>query len=170
MKRTLKYILPLLFLILFQLNVISQTRYILQTVDITVPTVLDLQITSGANPTLDFNQTSILDNGISLLGATSFTYKSNSAWFATIKAGNASFTGGVAGSPMPASVISYRINGTGAAYTPLSNIEQTLIASTGSKNLRGAGSGSIDFKINPGYIYPPAQNYSLQIIYTISNL
>lgn len=155
---------------MFHLDVRSQTRYILKTVDITVPTVLDLQITSGANPILDFNQTSILDNGITLLGATTFSYKSNRAWFATIKAGSANFTGGVAGSPMPAGVIRYRINGTGADYIRLSDTEQTLIASTGSKNLRGAGSGSIDFRIEPGYDNPPAQNYSLQIIYTISNL
>lgn len=148
----------------------GQTRYLVKTVAITIPTVLDLQIVSGANPVVDFNVTSKIDNGIELLGATTFTYRSNKAWFVTIKAGSADFTGGVSGSPMPASVISYRLNGTAVPYKPLSNIEQSLLASSGSKNARGIGTQSIDFQIDPGYNYPPAQNYSLQVIYTISNL
>jgi len=160
----------LLVLLAAHMTLFGQTRYLVKTVAITIPTVLDLQIVSGANPVVDFNVTSKIDNGIELLGATTFTYRSNKAWFVTIKAGSADFTGGVSGSPMPASVIRFRLNGTGAPYTPLSNIEQSLLANSGSKNARGIGTESIDFQINPGYNYPPAQNYSLQVIYTISNL
>lgn len=161
----------LLFLLgVFHSTLFAQTRYLVKTVAVTIPTVLDLQINSGANPVVDFNVTSKIDNGIELIAATTMTYRSNKAWFVTIKSGSADFTGGVAGTPMPASVIKYRLNGFAAQYSPLSNIDQPLVASTGSKYLRGTGSGSIDFQINPGYNYPPAQNYSLQIIYTISNL
>lgn len=170
MKRNLKYLFFLLFLGSFNAEAFAQTRYLMKTVSITVPSVLDLQINSGANPVVDFDQSSKIDNGIELLGATSFTYKSNKAWFATIKAGSANFTGGLVGNPMPASIISYRINGTGASYTPLSSTEQPLFATSGAKNQRGTGTSSLDFEINPGYIYPPAQNYSLQIIYTMSDL
>jgi hypothetical protein len=148
----------------------AQTRYLMKTVTITVPTVLDLQVTSGANPVADFNQTDKIDNGIEIIGATSLTYRSNKAWFATIRAASADFSGGVAGNPMPASVIQYRISGSGNSYSPVSSIEKTLIAASGSKYPRGTGSTSIDFMVDPGYNYPPAQNYTLQLIYTISNL
>ncbi|WP_340383754.1 hypothetical protein [Daejeonella sp.] len=160
----------LLLLIATQATLFAQTRYLLKTVAITIPTVLDLQIISGANPVVDFNVTSKIDNGIELLAATTFTYRSNKAWFVTIKAGSADFTGGVSGSPMPASVIKYRLNGATLPYAPLSNLDQSLLANSGSKNARGTGSASIDFQVNPGYNYPPSQNYSLQVIYTISNL
>ncbi|MEJ6979307.1 hypothetical protein WG906_02520 [Pedobacter sp. P351] len=148
----------------------SQTRYLTKTIDIIVPTVLDLEVTSGANQVVDFNQTSKIDNGIELLSATILTYTSNKAWFITIKSGSSNFTGGMGGSPMPASVIKYRINGSGSPYVALSATEQALVATTGSKYPRGTGTTTIDFNVNPGYIYPPADNYSLQIIYTISNL
>lgn len=170
MENTLKFFFSILFLGFFNANIFSQTRYLTKTVDIIVPTVLDLEVTSGSNQLVDFNQTSKIDNGIELLSATTLTYTSNKAWFITIKAGNSDFTGGLAGSPMPASVIKYRLNGTGNPYTPLSAIEQSLVATSGSKYPRGTGTTIIDFNINPGYIYPPADNYSLQIIYTISNL
>ena len=167
MGRTFKYLFFLLLAGFLNISVFAQNRYLVKTVDIVVPTVLDLQITSGANPVVDFNQTSKIDNGIELLAATSLTYRSNKDWFITIKAGSANFIGGLAGSPMPASVIKYRVSGIGANYIPLSTIEQPLFPAIGP---RGTGSGTIDFKIDPGYNYAPAQNYSLQVIYTISNL
>ena len=150
-------------------NAVAQTRYLMKTVDIIVPTVLDLQITSGAHPIIDFNETSKIDNGIEIQAATTITYRSNKSWFITIQAANANFSGGVAGSPMPASVIGFRLSGT-SSYTALSANPQPLLASSGSKYPRGIGSHNLDFKIDPGYIYPPAQNYTLQVIYTISNL
>lgn len=170
MGSTLRYLFILLLVGSLNSEIFSQTRYLTKTVDIIVPTVLNLEVTSGANQIVDFNQTSKIDNGIELLGATTLTYKSNKAWFITIKAGSSDFTGGLAGSPMPASVIKYRVNGSGNSYVPLSAIEQSLVATTGSKYPRGIGTTTIDFNINPGYIYPPADTYSLQIIYTISNL
>lgn len=150
--------------------IFAQTRYLVKTVAITIPTVLDLQILTGANPVVDFNVTSKIDNGIELLAATTFTYRSNKACFVTIRSGSADFTGGVSGSPMSASIIKYRLNGSSMAYTSLSNIDQALIANAGSKSARGTGSESIDFLVDPGYNYPPSQTYSLQLIYTISNL
>lgn len=170
MESTLKYLFILLLVGALNTNTFSQTRYLTKTVDIIVPTVLNLEVSSGANQIIDFNQTSKIDNGIELLGATMLTYQSNKAWFITIKAGSSDFTGGLSGSPMPASVIKYRINGSGSSYIPLSAIEQSLIATSGSKSSRGTGTTTVDFNINPGYIYPPADNYSLQVIYTISNL
>lgn len=170
MENTLKYLFFILLLGFFNVNTFSQTRYITKTVDIIVPTVLDLAISSGANQVVDFNQTSKIDNGIELLNATILTYKCNKAWFITIKSGSSNFMGGLTGTPMPASVIKYRINGSGSPYVPLSALEQSLIATSGTKYPRGTGTTTIDFNINPGYIYPPADNYSLQIIYTISNL
>lgn len=167
-KRIYCYIL--LFLIGAPSVIFAQTRYLVKTVDITIPTVLDLQILTGANPSVDFNVTSKIDNGIELLAATTFTYRANKAWFVTIRSGSADFTGGVSGSPMPASVIKFRLNGSATAYTPLSNVDQALIANASSKSARGTGSESIDFLIDPGYNYPPSQTYSLQVIYTISNL
>lgn len=168
MSRSMKYIVYLI--LLWGSDALAQTRYLMKTVDIVIPTVLDLQITSGANPIVDFNETGKIDAGIELQSATSITYRSNKAWFITIQAANANFSGGLAGTPMPASVIGYRLSGTGNNYTALTATAQPLVATTSSKNVRGTGSYSLDFRIDPGYIYPPAQDYTLQIIYTISNL
>jgi hypothetical protein len=170
MENTLRLLFFVLLPGFFCVDAFSQTRYLTKTVDIIVPTVLDLEVTSGANQAVDFNQTSKIDNGIELLGATTLTYKSNMAWFITIKSSSATFIGGIAETPMPASIIKFRINGSGSTYTPLTASDQSLIATMGSKYPRGAGTTSIDFLVNPGYIYPPSDNYSLQIIYTISNL
>jgi len=171
MKRfNIRYVYLLLIISIFRSDAYTQTRYVTKTVDINIPTVLDLQITSGANPIANFDQTGKIDAGIELLAATSITYRSNKAWFVTIQAANANFSGGLAGTPMPASVIKYRLSGTGNAYTALSSTAASLVATSASKYPRGTGSGSLDFRIDPGYIYPPAQDYTLQIIYTISNL
>lgn len=171
MKRfNLRHFYLLLIVSIVNSNAYAQTRYVMKTVDINIPTVLDLQITSGLNPVANFDQTGKIDAGIELLAATSITYRSNKAWFVTIKAANANFSGGVAGNPMPASVIKYRLSGTGNAYIPLTAIETPLFATSASKYPRGTGSGSLDFWVDPGYIYAPAQDYTLQIIYTISNL
>lgn len=164
-----RYLL-VLFLIVISLDNIAQTRYLIKTVDVNIPTVLDLQITAGGNPIVDFNTTGKIDNGIELPAVTSLIYRSNKAFFITIKAANANFSGGLAGSPMPASVIGFRLNGTGNSYTKLSAMAQPLIASSSSMMPRGKNSFILDYKIDPGYIYPPAQDYTLQIIYTISNL
>lgn len=170
MKNSLRLLFFVLLPGFFCVDAFAQTRYLTKTVDIIVPTVLNLEVTSGANQIADFNQTNKIDNGIELLGATTLTYKSNKAWFITIKSSSANFTGGVAETPMPASVIQFRVNGSGNSYTPLTASDQSLVATMGSKYPRGTGTTTIDFHINPGYIYPPADNYSLQIIYTISNL
>lgn len=142
----------------------------MKTVDINIPAVVDLQIVSGANPNANFDQTGKIDAGIELLSATTITYKSNKAWFVTIKSASTNFSGGVSGNPMPASVIGFRVSGSGGTYTALSATEAPLIASSAAKYPRGKGSESVDFRVNPGYNYAPAQDYTLQIIYTISNL
>lgn len=171
MKRLYLFIFLLSYIVAATSSgLLAQVRYLTKTVTITVPTVLDLQLNTGANQVVDFNMTSKIDAGIELLGATTLTYSTNKAWFVTIKSSTANFSGGDAGNPMPASVIEYRINGSGGAYIPLSSSDQPLLATSAAKSVRGKGSSSLDFRINPGYIYPAAQNYSLQLIYTISNL
>lgn len=168
-----KNILPCLFALFFiaiYTQAAAQNRYLTKAITITIPTVLELELSSGASVTADFNQSVKLDNGLELLNASIITYKSNKSWFATIKAANPYFGGGDVSTPMPASVIQYRLNGSGMAYINLSDTEQILMGSSSAKLDRGRGTGSIDFKINPGYIYPPATDYNLQVIYTISNL
>ncbi len=169
-KYSLACFLSVLFIILVQTSGLAQTRYLQKTIGITMPTVLDLELSSGANPVADFNTTSKIDAGISLPNQTIIKYRSNKAWFVTIRTNVAEFSGGTVGSPMPVSVIKYRLNSAGGSYTPLSVVEQPLLASSSSRSVRGTGTDGVDFLIDPGYIYAPAQDYTIQIIYTISNL
>jgi hypothetical protein len=156
----------------FLLGIVHTQTYaqlvIFQTVNITVPTVLDLSVTSGSLNTLNFNSTTLLDNGITKLNATTLTYKSNQSWHITIAAASANFTS-ISPTPMPASVIQYRLNGSSGAYTPLSTTAASLTGTTGAPIIRGTGSIGIDFSLNPGYIYAPATDYTITINYTISN-
>jgi hypothetical protein len=171
MKRyNLTYLLVILLIVVYQIPGTAQTRYIQKTVDVVIPTVLDLTLASGPNPIADFNTTAKMDAGITLLNQTIFNYKSNKSWFVTIQTNTASFSGGVAGNSVPVSVIKYRLNSTGGTYTPLSTVASPLAGTSASKLSRGTGSNGVDFFIDPGYIYAPAQDYTVQIIYTISNL
>ena len=70
---------------------------------------------------------------------------------------------------MPASVIQFRLNGN-ASYSTLSTTPASLSGTSAAKNSRGTASIGVDYKVNPGYAYAPAQDYGMVITYTISNL
>jgi hypothetical protein len=160
------YIIQLFICVgLFQMKANAQVQLI-TTVPITVPTVLDLEFKSGQNPSANFSTTAIVDAGITLSPATILTYKSNKAFHVTINAGAANFTSSPStATTMPASLIQYRITG-GSAYTALSTTPASLDGAAGS-NARGTANISLDYHLNPGYIYEPAL-YTMSIVYTIS--
>ncbi len=130
--------------------------------------VLDLAVTSGASNTFDFNSIAKLDAGIETLNAVTLTYKSNKPWFINVNANSANFTGS-SETPMPASVIQFRLNGN-TTYSTLSTVPASLSGTSAAKNARGTASIGVDYKLNPGYAYAPAQDYGMVITYTISNL
>ena len=130
--------------------------------------VLDLAVTSGAANTFDFNSIAKLDAGIETLNAVTLTYKSNKPWFVNVNANSANFTGSSA-TPMPASVVQFKLN-SGGSYTALSTTPASLSGTSAAKNARGTATIGVDYKVNPGYDYAPAQDYGMVITYTISNL
>lgn len=130
--------------------------------------VLDLAVTSGATTTFDFNSIAKIDAGIETTNAVTLTYKSNKPWFINVKANSANFTGS-SPTPMPASVVQFKLNGTGT-YVPLSTTPTSLSGTSAAKNARGTATIGVDYKVNPGYSYAPADDYGMVITYTISNL
>jgi hypothetical protein len=137
-----------------------------QPVTITVPEVLVLQPANSPALNFNFNSTTALDNGLVITGTT-IRYYSNKAWFVTIQSGSANFSGGQGN--MPASVLKFK-NSQNSTFTDLSPTAQSLSGTTGAKNMRGTGTIGVDFKMDPGYLNPPANNYSITVTYTISNL
>ena len=130
--------------------------------------VLDLAVTSGATNTFDFNSIAKIDAGIETLNAVTLTYKSNKPWFVNVSANSANFTGS-SPTPMPASVVQFRLNGN-ASYSTLSSVPASLSGTSAAKNARGTATIGVDYKVNPGYSYAPADDYGMVITYTISNL
>ena len=130
--------------------------------------VLDLAVTAGALNTFDFNTIAKIDDGIETLNAVTLTYKSNKPWFVNVKANTADFTGSSI-TPMPASVVQFKLNG-GSSYSTLSATPVSLSGTSATKNTRGTATIGVDYKVNPGYSYAPAQDYGMVITYTISNL
>ena len=130
--------------------------------------VLDLAVTSGSSNTFDFNSIAKIDEGIETQNAVTLTYKSNKPWFVNVNALTAEFTGS-SPTPMPASVVQYKLNGA-ASYSTLSATPASLSGTSAAKNARGTATIGVDYKVNPGYSYAPAQDYGLTIVYTISNL
>lgn len=137
------------------------------TVAVKIAEVLDLAVTSGGTVTFDFNSIATLDAGITQANAVVLTYKSNKPWFINIKANTANFTGS-SETPMPASVIQYKLN-SGGTFTALTTTEATLTGTAGAKNARGTSTIGVDYRLNPGYIYAPATDYGMVVTYTISN-
>ena len=133
--------------------------------------VLDLQVTTGSALTFNFNSIALLDAGITQTDAATLTYRSNQPWYINIAANSTTFSESAGGNPtpMPASVIGYRMTG-GSTYTPLSTTATSLDGTTGSKNARGKGTVSVDFFVNPGYTYAPETDYAMTITYTITTL
>ena len=70
---------------------------------------------------------------------------------------------------MPASVVQFKLNGA-STYVPLSTSPTSLIGTSAAKNARGTATIGVDYKVNPGYSYAPADDYGMVITYTISNL
>lgn len=138
------------------------------TFSVKIAEVLDLAVTSGASTTFDFNSIAKIDNGIETLNAVTLTYKSNKPWFINVTANSANFTGS-SPTPMPASVVQFKLNGTGT-YVPLSTTPTSLSGTSAAKNARGTATLGVDYKVNPGYSYAPATDYGMVITYTISNL
>ena len=130
--------------------------------------VLDLAVTAGATNTFDFNTIAKIDAGIETLNAVTLTYKSNKPWFVNVNANSANFTGSSI-TPMPASVVQFKLNG-GGSYSTLSATPASLSGTSATKNTRGTAAIGVDYKVNPGYSYAPAQDYGMVITYTISNL
>lgn len=141
------------------------------TVAVKIIEVLDLAVTSGGTVTFDFNSIATLDAGITQANAVRLTYKSNKPWFININANSEFFTGGLVTNPtpMPASVIQYKLNGGAGDFIPLSTTAASLTGTTGAKNSRGTSTIGVDYMLNPGYIYAPATDYGMVITYTISN-
>lgn len=138
------------------------------TFSVKIAEVLDLAVTSGATTTFNFNSIATIDAGIETTNAVTLTYKSNKPWFINVKANSADFTGS-SPTPMPASVVEFKLNGTNT-YVPLSTTPTTLSGTSAAKNARGTAAIGVDYKVNPGYTYAPADDYGMVITYTISNL
>ncbi|HYK76375.1 MAG TPA: hypothetical protein VEV16_05315 [Daejeonella sp.] len=135
------------------------------TVTTSIVEVLDLAVTSQTTSNFDFSNITTLDKGITNTNAVDFMFRSNKPWFVSIKADGANFTGGDASTPMPATTLQYSFTGVNT-FTPLTETATFLGGSTAQA--RGAGTFSLDYKMNPGYNYGPG-NYSLGITYTITN-
>lgn len=144
---------------------LGQTYYGLP-VTISIPEILVLEPANSPALNFNFTSTTTLDDGIVVNGST-IRYYSNKAWCVTIQAGSANFSGGQG--TMPAGVLKFK-NSLISTFTDLSSTEQPLSGTSGTKNSRGTGTIGVDFKMAPGYQYPPASNYSITVTYTISNL
>lgn len=138
------------------------------TFSVKIAEVLDLAVASGAANTFDFNSIAKIDEGIETLNAVTLTYKSNQPWFVNVSANTANFTG-ASPTPMPASIVQFKLNG-GSTYSTLSTTPTSLSGTSASKNARGTATIGVDYKVNPGYTYAPADDYGMVITYTISNL
>lgn len=136
------------------------------TLGVQISQVLDLSVTSGSALTFNFNTIALIDAGITQTDAVTLTYRSNQPWYVNVQANAANFAGS-SPTPMPCSVVQYRLNG-GSTFTTLTTNPTSLTGTTSSKNARGTGTVGVDYKVNPGYVYAPATDYSLTITYTIT--
>ena len=146
------------------------TTYIALSIPITISEVLDLEVSPSTTLTFNFATTTQIDNGITQVPAQTLTFKSNKAYYITIKGIGitSNFSGGIAGSPMPISMLKYKLS-TSTEWIPLSTTSQVLTGSATSMNPRGTGTILVDFKVDPGYITHPAQDYMVTISYSIAN-
>ncbi len=134
-------------------------------VSIVISEILILQPDASPALNFDFSSTTALDNGINITGTT-LRYYSNKSYFVMIQAGSAHFSGGQGN--MPASVLKFRTT-LAPGFTDLTSAPEPLAGTTGVRLTRGTGTFGVDFRMDPGYAYPPADNYSITVIYTISN-
>ena len=135
-------------------------------VAVTIATVTELTANNTNLATFAFSNGSELETGISQTNAVSLAYKSNKLTTITIKALGSGFFSSTNGSTdMPVSVIQWKKNGSGT-FTPLS----TTSAELSSSQAKGSASIGIDYKITPGLLYNPANDYSVTIEYTLTAL
>lgn len=135
------------------------------TVNTAIAPIMDLAITGATSSSFDFSDIAKLDAGITNGNAVAFMFRSNKPWLITIKADGANFTGGDTDTPMPAGILQYAFAGQ-TNFKPLTTLATNLGGD--QAQARGAGTFSLDYKMNPGYNYGPG-NYSLGITYTITN-
>lgn len=134
-------------------------------IGILIPEIVVLQPDVSPPLTFDFSSTTALDNGMTITG-TSLRYYSNKSFYVLIQAGSDFFSGGQGS--MPASVLKYK-TGQSASFTDLTSGPVPLTGSPASKRSRGTGTFTLDFRMDPGYLHPPADNYSITIVYTLTN-
>jgi hypothetical protein len=135
-------------------------------VNTTIAQVLDLAVTTGQTVAINFPDIASLDNGVTVSNAVSLTFRSNLPWFVNVAANTPDFSGGDITTPMPSTILQYRLNG--GTFAPLSTTASSVVGTTGAKIVRGAGTIGIDYRMDPGYVYGPGA-YSLNLTYTISN-
>lgn len=134
----------------------------------TIATILDLAVTTGATVPINFPDINSLDNGVTVPGAVSLTFRSNLPWFVNVAANTTNFTGGDVNTPMPSTILSYRLGNT-VTYIPFTTTASSVVGITGAKAARGAGTIGVDYYMNPRYDFG-AGNYAISLTYTISNL
>lgn len=161
MKKVLLFAFALIFV-----SIKSQAQSAQESVTVKINSIFDLKLSSGAQ-TFDFNNVTKYDDGIELDNANTIFYKSNNPWRIMV-ASTANDYSGTAGSttPMPASVLQIRKNGSGAAY--ISNLSTTAQPLPGATGTKGTGNFAVDYKLNPGYGYDPG-DYTIVVQYTITN-
>ncbi|HAL81047.1 MAG TPA: hypothetical protein DCO83_01495 [Mucilaginibacter sp.] len=137
------------------------------TVTTTIATILDLALTTGTTVPINFPDIASLDNGVTTTGAVSLTFRSNLPWFVNVAANSSTFSDGDHNTPMPSSVLFYKLGGT-QTFIPLTTTASSVVGTTGAKVQRGAGTIAIDYYMNPRYDYGPGA-YTLALTYTISN-
>lgn len=139
-------------------------------VPISISEVLDLSVSPSNVLNFNFTSTDQIDAGITQLAAQTLTFKSNKDFYITIKGvGNTTnFSGGSAGSPMPVSMLKYKLSGS-STWIPISDSPQPFYGSIDSKIMRGTGTIIVDFLMDPTYFSFPGQDYSVTIYYNIHN-
>ncbi|MEJ6979311.1 hypothetical protein WG906_02540 [Pedobacter sp. P351] len=163
-KFLLALCLSALFVVINTDSAMSQVQT--SNVAVTIATVTELTANNTNLATFAFSNGSELETGISQTNAVSLAYKSNKLTKITIKALGTGFFSSTTGSTdMPVSVIQWKKNGVGS-FTPLSTTSADLSAS----QAKGSSSFGIDYKITPGLLYDPANDYSVTIEYTLTAL
>lgn len=108
MKRLFTLIFVLATCLAYKANAQLGTANPTATLGVQISQVLDLSVTIGTTVNFNFNTIALLDAGITTTNAATLTYKSNQPWYINIQANAANFSGS-SPTPMPASVVQYRL-------------------------------------------------------------
>jgi hypothetical protein len=133
-----------------------------------IKAVVDLTVTAGST-TVDFNFDDAvkLTNGITKPAVFTLQTKSNKAYFVTVQAADANFSGGESTDPLSVATLGVSI-GASTTYTSLSDAPQAIIGASDSKINRGTNSYVVNYKMNPGFNAAPAEDYTTTLTYTIT--